>query len=203
MTHRRRPRQLAARIRRGLVVALALAAYLGSTVGFPLPNSHAKDTSRPFPCQGHACGCQNAEQCWSHCCCYTAEEKVAWARAHHVEPPADVVTEAEKGWDSPRLRDREESKQGGEEKCCCSCCKKKEPKPAPAVEPKKQTTWIIGLSALGCQGQGKSWLSNTATFPPPPLLWWHFEWTPVCWLTQADAVSVTLSHSPPAPPPRG
>lgn len=199
MSHR--PRQLAARARRGLVVALALAGYLAGAVGFPLPAPGAKDTSRPFPCQGHACGCQNAEQCWKHCCCYSAEEKLAWARAHHVEPPAEVVAEAERGWCAPRLRDREAAKAAGEEPCACACCKKKESKPA--APPKQGATWVVGMMARGCGGHGTDWLGGPASFPPPPPTDWHFEWTPVCWLAPADALSFILSQAPPAPPPRG
>src|SRR5262249_28300736 len=42
-----------------------------------------------FPCQGRPCGCASAADCWQgDCCCFTLAEKVAWADAHGVEPPA-------------------------------------------------------------------------------------------------------------------
>jgi len=137
----RRSHYLALRIRRCLVVGLALAGYLTATVGFPLP-AVVKDVSRPFPCQNHSCGCLNADQCWRSCCCYSAAEKLAWAQTHQVEPPAEV----EKGWRAPRLRDQH--KPPATEGCCC-CSKGSSRAPAPAqsarAEQAKQPTWVVDL----------------------------------------------------------
>src|SRR5438105_14669671 len=87
----------------------ALLCYLATAVGFPLPSLVQKDHSQPFPCQDHPCGCQSAEQCWRHCCCFTPEEKWAWAEAHGVVPPPYAERPHGQGWNTPRLRDREES----------------------------------------------------------------------------------------------
>jgi hypothetical protein len=54
----------------------------------------AKDRSRPFPCMDKACGCATAEQCFANCCCHTPAERLAWARAHNVEPAVLVTLEA-------------------------------------------------------------------------------------------------------------
>ena len=63
----------------------ALLAYLAATVGLPLPPPPiVKDGGKAFPCQGRACGCQTAEECWRHCCCTTPEERWAWAAEHNV-----------------------------------------------------------------------------------------------------------------------
>jgi hypothetical protein len=35
----------------------------------------------------HRCGCQSAQQCWDNCCCLSPAERLAWARAHGVDPP--------------------------------------------------------------------------------------------------------------------
>ncbi|HTU89291.1 MAG TPA: hypothetical protein VMF69_04265, partial [Gemmataceae bacterium] len=59
-------------------------AYLLAALEIPLPIFVHKISSQPFPCQDHPCGCQTAEQCWSHCCCFTPEERWAWAQAHNV-----------------------------------------------------------------------------------------------------------------------
>lgn len=40
-----------------------------------------------FPCDGHACGCWSAEQCWETCCCFTPRERVAWAQRERVAIP--------------------------------------------------------------------------------------------------------------------
>ena len=69
-------------------VGLALGAYLVAAIGFPLPPPDTNDHSQRYPCQDHQCGCLKADECWEHCCCYTPEEKLAWARTHEVVPPA-------------------------------------------------------------------------------------------------------------------
>src|SRR5262245_52697990 len=109
--------RLIPRIRRCLISAAALTGYLCATIGFPLPQPLLKDRSRPFPCQGHVCGCQTAEQCWEHCCCYSHEEKRAWAEAHHIEPPKAARAETDLGWNVPRLRDREAGSTCKDDRC--------------------------------------------------------------------------------------
>src|SRR5437764_8818198 len=84
----RRRHTLWHRLGRRLCAGVVLVAYLLTAGGVPLPLPPEKDLSQPFPCQDHACGCRSAEECWRHCCCYTPEEKLAWARAHGIEPPA-------------------------------------------------------------------------------------------------------------------
>src|SRR5665213_519446 len=75
-------------IGRRLIAVGALFAYLAAVNGLPLPPPVViKDGGKPFPCQGHACGCQTAEECWRHCCCHTPEERWAWAEENHVQPP--------------------------------------------------------------------------------------------------------------------
>ena len=77
-------------------VLLTLVSHLMLTIGFPLsaPRCGRKDTSVPFPCQHRPCGCLTAEQCWrGDCCCFTLEEKLAWAEANGVEPPKHVRTQ--------------------------------------------------------------------------------------------------------------
>jgi hypothetical protein len=63
-------------------------------MGVPIELPVAIDTSTPFPCQHHRCGCASASQCWQQCCCYTEEEKLAWAHAHGVVPPEHLVAKA-------------------------------------------------------------------------------------------------------------
>jgi hypothetical protein len=53
----------------------------------------AKDRSRPFPCMDKPCGCATAEQCFSSCCCHTPAERLAWAKAHRVEPAVPAALE--------------------------------------------------------------------------------------------------------------
>src|SRR5690349_3339169 len=92
-------RRWSPRLRRGVVVLVSLLGYLAAVIGYPMPAGGRKVSSRPFPCQDHACGCVDADQCWRNCCCFTPAEKLAWAVAHHVTPPADAELEA----DEPQL----------------------------------------------------------------------------------------------------
>jgi len=75
-------------------VVLTLFSHLIVTLGFPLPVPNAaiaKDASRLFPCQNRPCGCLTADECWKgDCCCFTLEQKLAWAEANGREPPAHV-----------------------------------------------------------------------------------------------------------------
>ena len=59
----------------------------------PVPQliSPEKDRSKPYPCMDRPCGCASAEQCWKKCCCFTNQQKVAWAERAYVKVPEYVV----------------------------------------------------------------------------------------------------------------
>jgi hypothetical protein len=167
---------------------LALAAFLTATLGFPLPPPSPKDRSRPFPCQDHACGCQSAEECWQHCCCFTAAERWAWAREHHAEPPAYAERPA----------------AGGDGGCChtdgrAACCSDHGARKArrPSSSP-----WLAGVAAMHCHGQASLWLAAGAVTPPPPLVTWRPYLRPGAWLSYPAADPPAVSLLPPDPPPR-
>jgi hypothetical protein len=108
---------------RDVIVVLTLFSHLMLTFGFPLPApSRKKPTDGvPYPCQSRPCGCLTSEQCWAgDCCCFTLEEKVAWADANGVNPPEHVRPVIE----SRRSRPAQPAKK----KACCS-------EAEPAVEP--------------------------------------------------------------------
>lgn len=50
----------------------------------PGPAQTKKDHSVPFPCQNRPCGCRSADTCLKKCCCFTADQKVAWAKMHRL-----------------------------------------------------------------------------------------------------------------------
>jgi hypothetical protein len=85
---------------RSITIWLALAGYVLVASGIPLPvgtgaatregakaagRIAAKDRSRPFPCMNKPCGCANARQCFTKCCCNTPAETLVWARANGVD----------------------------------------------------------------------------------------------------------------------
>ena len=95
-----------------LLIAFCVCIGLSNTY-IPLPVVIDKDVSIPFPCQSKGCGCSNARQCWSSCCCHSNAEKLAWAKKNNVLPPDWFWEELEQ--DGPQ--------ETGPQKisCCCSC----------------------------------------------------------------------------------
>ena len=71
-----------------LVVVLTIALFPLPFVSMPAKG--AKDLSKPFPCQDRPCGCLSAAQCKKKCCCFSADQKVAWAKKNH-RPISDVL----------------------------------------------------------------------------------------------------------------
>src|ERR1051326_338719 len=86
--------------RQKLVRALTLLAYLLTALPIPVSATTAREVGTPFPCQGHSCGCQTAEQCWRGCCCFSPEEKLAWARSHGIQPPEYAQSAGGPGWNA-------------------------------------------------------------------------------------------------------
>jgi hypothetical protein len=200
-------------LRRRLCVTSACLAYLLAALEIPLPVFVHKKSDQPFPCQNHPCGCQSAEQCWRHCCCFTPKERWAWALTHDVEPPAyaekptselsqDEQSAAEEGWKTVKLRDQSKAccrEQTGESSCCSA--KSKRP-----VEPSAPTSggirWGPTLAASRCQGYSTVWINVGAVLPFAPRTAWVAGWLPT---SLVPFIRVTAAHvllSPPTPPPR-
>ena len=103
--------------KRTKIILIALAVLIGlSNTYVPLPIRIEKDLSVPFPCQDKGCGCANAQQCWSSCCCHTDLEKLAWAKRHGVTAPGWFLSQAD--FTTSTKSD-----------CGTCCCSKKEPQP--------------------------------------------------------------------------
>jgi hypothetical protein len=193
---KRRRRLLARRLWTGLV----LVVYCAGTLGFPLPVRVAKGRSQSFPCQDHACGCRNAEECWQHCCCFSNEERWAWARDHDVSPPDYAAPE--KGWRSVRLRDQDTKPD------CPNCQARshstaQETQSAPTSRPSDTVlTWQLGSVNLRCQGIVSEWLQTGGVLPPPAPVSWQFLEICTSWLADFSPNATVLLLSPPEPPPR-
>src|SRR5262249_11352316 len=117
MAWRRADRRPVGRMRSAAAIA-ALVGHLFSAVGLPLPGPSAIPAASPllYPCQGHSCGCRSYDECWAgDCCCFTLREKVAWARANGIEPPAHAV----RAVDEPAPDRCAEDEAAG-----CPCCAK-------------------------------------------------------------------------------
>jgi hypothetical protein len=200
---------------------VALVSYLATAVGFPLPRLANKDHSQPFPCQDHPCGCQTAEQCWRHCCCFTPLERFAWAKTHHIGPPSYAERPAASGWHTARVRDGAACTHCGDRQPCQACsapvqrsCCAKQRDVAPccgtdsaqsANSVKKVPTrvaWFSGVAAMRCQGIAGLWVSIGAVLPPPSQQTWSEWFLPIGWVCHRDASPLVLTPTPPDPPPR-
>jgi hypothetical protein len=216
-------------VRRRLIPSLTLVAYLGAAIGFPVSPLPAKQGGQPFPCQNHQCGCRSAEECWRHCCCFTAEQRWAWAREHHVEPPAVAEPPSTSGWRSVRLRDLDSGK--GVSQTECACCAKKPIAPGstaaaerggqiadrqtsrsqaaaslhrnvarPSTKPTSR--WSVSVSAFRCHGLASVWVSSGAVLPSISTPAWAPCLVPVGWLESSNPAAPESAPLPPVPPPR-
>jgi hypothetical protein len=205
---------------RRLCAAATLVCYVLTAFGVPLPAAPVRKGSVPFICQSRACGCQSAEQCWSGCCCFTPEQRWAWARQQHVEPPDYAEAPRSGGWQSARKRDGDAKPV----KACCSeghepappCCEPpKEPEqPLPEVcsdctPPAAKTTtkthhvgWTLGVEALKCKGQSVLWVTTGVIVRMASAPIELHRAAPTHTLTSVDATPHSRPLAPPDPPPR-
>ena len=152
------------RIRPAIALGL-LTALVVTSLGLAVPVSVKKQAAEPYPCQHCSCGCANAEMCWRDCCCYTNEQKIAWARKNGVTPPAYVLAAVEK----PASNRRKAAS------CCCSkrsCCEKAPPESVKVLTWRKRrkngipkTRTVALLQVLRCQGLSSNW-----TLLPPTVM---------------------------------
>lgn len=198
------PKQAAARW-------VAAIVYVYIALGIPLPTVAVANSTEPYPCMSHRCGCPNAEACWRHCCCMSLWEKLVWARENRVEPPAYVLAEAEsKGiqWHAFLLGayDEPQSTCGGSchtkrgNGCCTGSnghseagCSTQQLKPAAG---------IVLIEALKCRGADQNWHGLSASLPPPQ----ETSFAPIDDCIETASIAAPLlggiSFPPDLPPPR-
>ncbi|CAN5188525.1 hypothetical protein BH10PLA2_BH10PLA2_07290 [soil metagenome] len=233
MTSRRKSRR--GWVLRDAVLILTLVNYLTMAIGLPLPSFHfrsAQSSDIAYPCQDHACGCVSSEECWKgDCCCYTLEQKLAWAEARGVEPPSHVRTLVES---------RKTGIQKHGKKSCCSestatdehhpkgsiCERDSTPcecerlaastdqlnqtqSEATAVDGDKvehaplRLRWVVGILAQKCRGTGPSGLLQLEfTGLHQVSTFRSFQSPPDGWIVPGKMKTLEFAHIPPAPPPR-
>ncbi len=180
-TRNRRSRPLKQR----LLCAVLAVAHAVTVMGFPVPSLAGEQDSTPYICRGHQCGCRSAQQCWNNCCCFTREQRIAWATANHVTPPEYFVQSAE-----PPTKKR-------------SCCEQHEhcheiPVPAKA-DPHDHSP---AVNAPKCRGVATLWLATGAMTPPPSPVQWAYEWVVVGSVNAAYYCTSEICSLPAVPPPR-
>lgn len=178
--------------RRLAAVAALLAQLLAATGGPVFARPANKPGGTPFPCQSHPCGCATSEQGWAgDCCCFTLEEKLAWADARGVSPPAHVRPAV-----AARALARTRPASCCAKRSAPACCEKPEPASKPAVR------WVAGVFAQRCRGEAaggllKLDLLSVPADPPAPV-----ALDPVDSVRDPRPRPTLVSATPPEPPPR-
>jgi hypothetical protein len=186
-------------LRRRITVAVMLATYLLATTGVPVPARIIKPSDTPFPCQHHACGCVTAEQCRDQCCCFTASQRLAWARAQGVKPTAALLAEAAaeaRPCDHGCQEDRSAPRA-----CCAHRTAQTSPLASRRESSTTETRLVLRLSASKCRPISSMWCVVGAVLVPPAVSW-HFQWNVVEWVSPLSAPFLLQDLSPPVPPPR-
>lgn len=209
MSHRSPQNMVFTRTLQAWMAAISCAVLLVSSVGLPLPTIATKDGSKPFPCLKRACGCQTADDCWKKCCCFTDEEKLAWARENGVTPPEEVVARVAARRGQPnQVAEMSGSCCHHTAKSCCdestssSCCHATKPAKDSGVS-STEVKFVVALEAAKCSGVQLSWICvKVGMTPPTPVITPNATIGLVTWFDIADIESDSLPLEPAAPPPR-
>lgn len=180
------------------VVAVLLFAMVVQLVPVSIPTSKTrveKDRSQPFPCQDRPCGCRSAEHCRKKCCCFTPQQKTAWAKK---EARSRERTAALASTESTELKPVRQ---------CCST--KRLPSSRSELarsktvhKPMSKQRVVVGISAQKCDGVEQSLLGHLL-YPVPisidvddPLLPTGERIIPPAFYFRS------VRNPPPEPPPR-
>ena len=178
-----------------VLLVAAVIALLPIPVIFS-PGKVSKDRSRPFPCQDRPCGCRSAEHCKKKCCCFSAEQKLAWAKRYGIDP-SEVVAQA-----------RAAEPVAKRKSCCASArtlksdAKPKTAFPNSATKAAVRFQVVIGAMAQECQGVAQT-VSGQFVFVIPPSLTLNLLVEPTGERVTLDGARFLLPLAePPVPPPR-
>jgi hypothetical protein len=206
------------------VVVAALVGLFASTIGIPIVELARKGGDRAFPCQDQACGCATAEACWRGCCCSSPSQRLAWAEAHGVQPPEELLEQVRRqshdilppseAQSSDSLPGKPTA-NGAAHTACCHKDHNSEQREGKrdsstneahrATESRQGTlhvSWIVGSLASKCRGQTLTAGGGLVALPPTPTVCWSFDWCLIERLPSTSEQVTSLSFPPPIPPPR-
>jgi hypothetical protein len=193
--------------RRKLCAAVTLFAYVLTSLSIPLPAAASKAGADASSCCQQVCGCPAEERERHQCCCFHPAPPPEPRKTGASKKRSCCETPAEPGCDSPCCKEHapenaplpqadpdEEDPQTQQE----------EPEDIPAQEPApgKGPRWVLGISALKCQGLSTLWVTSGAALPPATPLTWSPVLGRIDWLSSSSFFALDLSPDPPAPPPR-
>lgn len=165
---------------RGLAVLVVIGQLLGTIGIVPVRANPDEVDPNPYPCKDHPCGCRTATQCWAGaCCCFTMQEKVAWAEQNGITPPVHAVDLAR---EEAKETARKKASQPILKKSCCSHAivahecedgfdeSKSESMPDCCTSKHQKTNginWVAGFYAQQCHGDGFAGLGLLNIGVPP------------------------------------
>jgi hypothetical protein len=194
---------------RRFVAAVILAAYSVGCAGFlPLPAfGNKKESNTPFPCQDHPCGCASAEECWTHCCCFTVEQRWEWAASHEVTPPEYAVKPVSAEWSTARLPDQETQSpsQVCYEPATTTCCETRHAHDVQNREPAQHARPIQPqgvFTVARCHALAGEWLGVAVVLPSLLSNCALYDRSITERLLDLSLSPVLLRFVPPDPPPR-
>ena len=177
-----------------MLLVVVVAAHLPIRFSSPEPKN-GKDRSTPFPCQDRPCGCRTAEQCKKKCCCFSTEQKLAWAKRNGVTASEVVGVPA-----------KCEIAQSTAKKACCSSRCATTSKTRTPLKPKTKSVpgqkIVIGIVAQECQGNAQT-LFGQPLFLIPPIISMEslIEPTVERFILSGSRFTQPIAE-PPVPPPR-
>ena len=150
---------------RRLTAIASIAILIFAAVGVPFPMVVKKDRSVPFPCMDRACGCRSAAECKQHCCCFSNEEKIAWAKSRRLDPSTVAqVTPAAKTIACESCQPKS---------CCakkisssCAHCPKKLIA-VPSTPDDDSADLVVASFERQCQGADGFWVLLSMALKPP------------------------------------
>lgn len=155
---------------RRCILWILLVAYvflLGGISGIePAEKSSLVSTGERFPCENCPCGCSTADFCWDQCCCHSDLEKIAWAKANDVTPPAFLsarVLSAKVAKESRRITIQSPTTDAASCKSCCCCSKpkkvvdQKQTNESTTAAKPATTSVVLFWKAAQCRGIQSFW----------------------------------------------
>lgn len=201
------------------ICAVILLGYVASNSGvaIPVPVRQVK-SGEQFPCANSPCGCNTAEQCWRSCCCHTLQERIAWARARGIQPPAFVLAafDQEQAAAHAAEENAEAKPFTTARSASCAHCRThqsvqslvRSPRPTlsrccSVKHSRKPLAAVIVVNSLKCRG-----LTSSPSVAVVPVIvdttsYRRTALACIAWLGPPESLSVSsLSFLPEVPPPR-
>jgi hypothetical protein len=185
--------------------AILLLAYVVTAAGVPISfGRRSAQSGEVYPCMAGGCGCKSADQCWRSCCCHSLAERLAWARARGIDPPAFALAQA-RAMGLHLASIGKPSSADNRTQSCCTRHKQSSRACASAARCEKDSaggaSHLIAWRALACRGQSLHWLAAVPSLvlvrPELSQVIPHIDWLG----PTGSEVASGRSNCPVVPPP--